>query len=372
MAKQDDAYAVPKVDPNDLPDCHAQGKNPEGYDVDDKTCHGCPDKFTCLPLSIDAELITGSLDDDIEVKGLLSKTMTYPEALARMAHRTDMIKAKKTVPDHLTTKPKNPMPEPEPEPEPDEDEPEDEEQSQQQEADTASGKDEEKMTTKPKPKKKPVSKKTGDEKGKPKAPPKAPPKADDKKPTSEGKASKSIPPKKAPAKKAAEKKAPAKKAAEKKAPAKKAAEKKAPAKKAPAKKDTGNKPQRSKAKLFPKGKGNPPAGVSKKIWWEPTPRSLTEEQMLKAMEKIKLGVAIDLDYGMQLVRKRRDGTESVVTLTKQGFEYDGNLYGSLSAAAWKAANSFRTGNEYFNISNCSCTEVRDKNGKVIARKGMSD
>jgi len=94
--------------------------------------------------------------------------------------------------------------------------------------------------------------------------------------------------------------------------------------------------------------------------------------MLKSMGKIKLGEPIDLDYGMQLVRKDRNDNELIVTLTKQGYEFKGKVYGSLSAAAMVAADSpFRSGNDFFNLVSSGCTEVRDKNGKVIAKKGMA-
>jgi hypothetical protein len=350
MAKKDDSYALPVVKPADLPDCHAEGTNPEGYDVDDKTCHGCPDKFTCLPKSIDNKLVDLTLDYDIEVKSVLSKQMTYSEAVVRMQHRVQLEKDKKPVPDDLSVCPENGLSE---KSDPDEPEPEEETESEetqsQQEADKAAEKKEgkemgTKSKTKPKVRPKPKDDKKEAAKGKPKAPPKAPPKSAAK------------PPAKPPAK-------PTKPTKPKK-PAKPPTKPKKPTKPVKPKK-----PAKAKASK-PKDRGKPPAGVKKKIWWGPTPRSLTEEQMIKSMEKIKLGVAVDLDFGMQLVRKRRDGGESVVTLTKQGYEVEGELYGSLSAAAWQCANSFRTGNEYFHLVSSACTEIRDKNGKVIARKGM--
>lgn len=354
----EDPYAVPQVDRGDIPDCHAEfGKNPEGYDPEDHTCHGCPDKFTCV--------LPANRDEDIEVAGLFNKTMTYDEALVRMQHRSQLIKNKKTVPNDLLTKPSV-------------GESKDQKGSEssgsgkaQQGADTSvtAGKGEDmskKGDKKAAPKKKKAVAKSNN-KNTPKAPPKPGAKEEskngsEKKASSKKKAAvkKALPPKKKAMvkKKAAVKKAPPKKksaAKKKKAPPKKKA---SPKKKKAAPKASGAKKKRAK-----KGTDSKPL---------PSPRAVTEEQMLKSMEKIRLGAVIDLEFGHQLVRKNRDSSESVVTLTKQGYEFNKKVYGSLSAAAMVAADSpFRSGNDFFNLKSSGCTEVRDKNGKVIASKNTS-
>ena len=316
-------YAIPPTAPADLPDCHADGKNPEGYDEGDKTCWGCPDKFVCLPKSIDKKLIDSTLDADCEVKGVLSKTMTYAEALVRMQHRQNLIADKKPVPKDLSTQP----------PEGALSKPENISGKEQTDSDEIDSEQTNGGKTMAEKKKNGKPKKTA-AKGKPKAPPK---------PAAASTNKNDKPEAQPPAPKAKPKAKPKVKPA----PKKKAASKPKGEKKSRAKKGTDSKPL-------------------------PKPRAVTEEQMLKSMGKIKLGEPIDLDYGMQLVRKDRNDNELIVTLTKQGYEFKGKVYGSLSAAAMVAADSpFRSGNDFFNLVSSGCTEVRDKNGKVIAKKGMA-
>lgn len=103
----------------------------------------------------------------------------------------------------------------------------------------------------------------------------------------------------------------------------------------------------------------------------PEARAISEEKMVAAMKRIKLGKRVELDFGWQLVRRRRGGTEQIVTLTETGFVFEEKVYPSLSAAAQVASKQpFRSGNDYFSLVASSSTEVRDRSGQTVVRGGQ--
>ncbi len=298
------AVVLPVVDKADLPECHAEGVEPEGYAASEEECDGCKDKFTCLAKSL--ELSIGpetSIEADQEVVAVLAGTVTYEDALARMGQRRSLRERGETVPDDMrATAPiepsgvptASPPPASEPPPAPPEPEPEPVDASEPEPPQTAS-------ETPAKKKKKKLKKKKATKK---KAPPKAP-----------------------------------------------AAVAKPKAK------------RKEKDPDYPLPGGKP----------LPQPRTIPAEKML---ERIKggagkrVGVRIDcpvaLELGMQIVRRKRDGTEIIVTLQPNGFEYNGETYASLSSCCIVAEKRIVSGNDFFNLSKHQGTEVRDRNGQVIA------
>lgn len=103
----------------------------------------------------------------------------------------------------------------------------------------------------------------------------------------------------------------------------------------------------------------------------PAPSPISNEAMVAAMSRIRLGKPVALDYGWQIVKRGRDGTEHVVTLRENGFEFRGQLYNSLTQCAVHACGwGYRSGNDYFSLVTSRQTEVRDPDGKVVARGGM--
>ncbi len=116
----------------------------------------------------------------------------------------------------------------------------------------------------------------------------------------------------------------------------------------------------------------------------PAPKQLTEEEMQAALEETqaKLGANIRLEYGMRIARRKRDG-DIVTRITPHGFEYDVDeklakaagfgatrqTFGSLSSVAMWAERRMVSGNDFFNLSKHTCTEVRDPKGRIIDRKG---
>lgn len=103
----------------------------------------------------------------------------------------------------------------------------------------------------------------------------------------------------------------------------------------------------------------------------PAPRENNEEQQKAALSRIALGQDFDVAVGMEIVRKRRDGSEIVVKVVKTGFKMDGVIYSSLSAAGQHASQRAVSGNDFFNIKNYSCTEIRGEGvpGGVFSKQG---
>lgn len=115
--------AIPMPAPEELPECHAKGEQPQGYDVEDGVCWNCRDKFTCLPDAIERGLIDGKLAQDQEVEGVVSGSMTFRMAINRMKARKDIMDRGGTVPHDLeighapeAKSPRAPAPAPAPEP----------------------------------------------------------------------------------------------------------------------------------------------------------------------------------------------------------------------------------------------------------------
>jgi hypothetical protein len=101
----------------------------------------------------------------------------------------------------------------------------------------------------------------------------------------------------------------------------------------------------------------------------PEPRLLDPDEMKRALARVRVGQSFQLRYGMQLVRKMRSGREYVVTITSQGFVFDGHTYSSLSGAAMHAVRRLVDGNDFFSLVSHACTEIRGADGRVLARRG---
>ena len=116
----------------------------------------------------------------------------------------------------------------------------------------------------------------------------------------------------------------------------------------------------------------------------PAPKRLTEEEMNEQLAEAqsKLGANIQLEYGMEIARRKREG-DIVAVITPHGFSYDVGeklakaagfdkpvqLFGSLSSVAMWAERRMVSGNDFFNLAKHNCTEVRDTQGRIIDRKG---
>ncbi len=88
------------VEPSRLPPCHPDGADPLGYDKDETSCHNCPDKFRCLPKTIATGLAETQLEDDLEVKTVVSHNGDFASAqrehgraIERMKRRLAITKA---------------------------------------------------------------------------------------------------------------------------------------------------------------------------------------------------------------------------------------------------------------------------------------
>lgn len=78
---------LPDVPPEEIPDCHARGEDPSGYDPRERECQNCPDKFTCLPEARAAKLIDVPIDADLEVEAVLADRLTFDAAMERFKLR---------------------------------------------------------------------------------------------------------------------------------------------------------------------------------------------------------------------------------------------------------------------------------------------
>jgi len=401
-------YDIP-LPTGDVSPCHTNGIAPEGYDPAEGVCHDCVDKFTCLPAAVARPAVWTSrgaspatIESDVEVAGVLAKRMTYDVAIDRMTRRNALSMEGKEIPPELRTAPLTPLPVDVPhalDPDVDLDAVSDtDEPVEAVEAPKA-------KPAKAKPVKAPKAKAvkaasatpepsaadesptialttigslaelsvlavamktTKSAKAKPAKAPKAkakPVKAPKAKPVKAPKAK----PVKAP--KAKPVKAPkAKPAKAKPVKAPKAKPVKAPK---PAKPVKAPKPAKPVKAPQERGVRNGVASFlnGKRL---PGPITLTLEAMVASMERIRLGVPIDLEIGHQIVRKARGGVEHVVKLTKNGYAYNGEVYGSLSAVAQNASGTpCRSGNDWFGIAKSDATCVRNAAGKVIARRGLA-
>ena len=325
-----DPYAVPPIKDYEDLTCHAlAGPGAEGYDGADPICINCTAKFSCLPAAVaNPEIWTSrhvrvwEVNDDHEVVLLQHREMTFADLEARIAARdrfvaeymaanpsADNAKILAAVPEDLKVR-RHVEPEvPEPVEEIPEEQPEADETAAEEEASK-------KPATKKRARKKKVTKP-----------------------------------------KAAAQEAPKKPATKKKTVTKP----KAPPKPTKPVEATGDRPLHRDGQLGKRGKN------------VPSPKPVSEEDMTKAISKIKLGVRIEWEYGFQIVRKVRGGDEHIATLTKNGFLFNGDdqLYASLSAVSQVASGTpGRAGNDYFGILKSHNTEVRNTAGKVIAKKAM--
>lgn len=335
----------------DLPECHVHGTDPVGYETDledAEDCQNCVDKFTCLPDSIKTELIDGTIDIDPEVLAVHDGRMLIQVGRKRVSQRQDLVEKEEAIPDELRF----------------------------DNVEAVAGKpatkknddnnDEENVTMDPneteavpKKKKKAKKKKAEAKAAAPAAPAKKKKKAASK---SNGKAE---------AKAAAPKKKKKKKAEAKAA---------APAKTKKKPKDA----KKSKGKKSGKGKSPNAGGKNDKVLADgrlelgngriaPAPKKLDKEKMAKSLGRLLLGTPFDVEVGMQLIQKRRSGNDVIVKIKKDGYEWDGDVYGSLSAACMWATHRSVSGNDMFNFTKHSNITIKGKGVPNSSfRKGDAD
>ena len=309
-----DQYAIPKADKASLPACHAQGSSPEGYDGEEIVCANCLDKFTCLPAAVKKPIVwTGRgvrawrLDDDIEVVGVLSKKMTFAHAQARMLKRDEFIANDRAIPESLQTRPP--------------------ETSEAEDLGDEDGEDDGEADED-------LAPHTTEEQA-------AQPDEDDEETEDEDEEEEedTMAPKK------------------KSKPAAKPVKAAKPAKAAKPGPRTGIRSTRATGGVAATTRGGKTLAHT---------RTLSADEMGKAMSRIAIGAEIEFKVGMQIVRKTRNG-EVVVVLKENGFLYDDKLWSSLSGAAMAATRASRSGNDFFSLKS-GCTEVRNAKGQVIASK----
>ncbi len=408
---------IPVTPLQELPPCHTRGESPQGYDPKIHDCsHLCPDKFTCLPEAIEGKLVKLELSCDREVQAVLNGGLKYTDAIGRMKQRRSLQDAGKELPEKLLPtweglldavgSEEDVVEEPEA-PVYDEEEeslgPADAELNEIEEQDDEDDEEGKPMVDSDATDEEEVAaaseRETAPETPKSKRPPKKQ-KLAAKLPdhTTIGRGGVVIWQQStdSPAIKVG-------KVCEVKgegwgwwsidnadespkwydtrdqaltallkSPAAKRALK--PPKKA-TKATTGARVANGKAN-WPTMKNGKPL---------PSPKKLNEEEMRNALTAIqgKLGTNIELDYGMKLVRKKRDG-DVIAAITPHGFEYTiadttalkgaglekpKQIFGSLSSVAMWHERRMVSGNDFFNVGKHTCTEVRDKKGKVLDRKG---
>lgn len=378
----------------EIPECHAMGSEPIGYETnlkDAQDCQDCGDKFTCLPDGIRTRLIDADLSIDPEVKAAYRGFVTTESMRARVAQRQALRESGDPIPKNLrfdappipidkldaasnditvtpklskgeTTMAKKAKKEeeaeepkaktkvkaakPPPPPEPDEDEEEEEEEEQVEEEAEADEVDESK-----------------DEESDDEEPEADEPEDDEEEPEDEEEEE--------PMKKAKKKEKVAKAPKEPKVKAKKAKIKESKVKAAKRKKNE-NAPANSrgekgsfryegKSKKLSDGRIQLPNGRI-----IPAPKELTKEQMGITLARLNevLALPLDLDYGMRLVQERRKGGDMEITLAKNGYHLNlnGETYGSLTAACMAGLGRFVSGPAVFNF---------EKNGNVaVTGKGV--
>jgi DNA-directed RNA polymerase specialized sigma24 family protein len=326
------------VEPGEVPTCLPGQADPQGYDHTDELCQGCPDKFRCLPMALEAGLVQGDLSLDREVEAVVgaqtleAKARAHERAVERMLRRqaiiakANLVGEKPVIPaDLLTRRPK-----------------------------VVAGPVE--VVADPEMPSGCVELRSGEHtvaienigceacggecRGHDE-PPLAGPSA-----AAAGR------------KDAKEPKAKPKKKATKKRSAKHgrkvAKERKAKAvseRKVEAAREANGRGTMRNGKLLP------------------PIRQLTKFQMDQAIRRIRIGQPFDLQLGMQIVRKKREG-EIVITLVDNGFECDGVIYSSLSTAAMYQERRIVSANAFFNLEQNKCTEIRNKRGKPIAGQGV--
>lgn len=352
---------IPACDPKDLPNCHAEGEKPEGYDAGDDMCRGCIDKFTCLPAAERNPKIwtvrgarVWKVSDDADVEAVLGGALSYDDAIARMMERQQYIDDDEEVPEELA------LPRPSPGTPPSKKSaPQAQTKDQVSQHSPADTKEEEE----PEVAKKSKPKKAAKAKAKKSSPPRAAKKKVSKPPpkkAAKARVTKAL-------KRAAKSKAkPASRPPRR--PRLSAAEPSTPP---PAEKRQSVAPPAAAAKRHssvppaPLPHKHPIARNGKPL---PLPKQISEEQMIESMQRIKLGKPIEFEVGMTIVRKTKDG-EHTVLLTKTGYLYSGDaaVYPSLSGVAQVASGTpNRSGNDYYNLVTSRATSVVSAKGKVIA------
>ncbi len=317
---------LPVVKPEDLPECHAEA--PEaggrlGYAHEEVDCQNCADKFSCVKASIETSLVAGlTLETDIEVREVLMGRAQFVDVAQRLKQRRQLVKARSEIPDALLLVNFGKVEETETEEE-------EEEEATEEVASEEPGTEED------------ASEPTDDGEA-----------AAEETENTESEKETTM------AKKKTAKKTTTKAAAKPAKPAKPAAPAKPakPAKPAPAAKPA--KPVKAPAaKRIPSEKRvaiSLPGGER----YLPQPKELTPDAMATVLGRVQLGQPFDLGTGMQLVRKLRGGEEQVVTIKKNGFEFGGAIYPSLTAAAMWATQRSVNGNTHFGVGSQSCTEIR--------------
>jgi len=370
------AKNVPDVSAEDATDCHAANEGPDaaGYEPSSEDCTvKCPDKFSCLVALVGNRAknhLKLTLASDSEVEAVTSGEMTWEGFVKRYNERMALLDAGKPVPAALL--PKGAASAPAPAVASDDtgdddtgDDASDDEGAEQEAATAAT---------------------TDDDNGN----------DDEEDPMAKSETTKKASAKKAPAKKAEPKKAAPKKVEPKKAEPKKAEPKKAAPKKvepkkaapAPAKKGTAKKaaPKIEKAPAPAKKNGKAERAPAKRSRIDPSkrvaicegkrhlpqPRSLSTEEMSEALGRLDFGQKFDLAVGMEIVRKRRAGEQTVVRIAKDGFIWNGTTYPSISAAVMWAEQRSVSGNDFFSIVKHGCTQIQGKAvpGNVVSRGGV--
>ena len=323
---------LPIVKTEELPDCHAALPTGPGYDPADLLCRDqCRDKFSCVRDLVNdrAKNEKGyTLAVDTEVQAVLSGTLSHDDAIARMKKRNAIVESGGQITDALSTV----LP----------------------------------LAKAPAPAvKAPAAPPTLAPAAEPAAPAapvvEAPARVPEPEPTDTKTSDKTSDTK------TSEEDMGTKTSEEDMGTKKKAANK---PEKAAKKKDAPpppNKPE-TKPEGAPKRKGKAPIPTANRVAiygagkerWLPQPRALTEDQMAAALGRVRLGQSFDLAIGMEIVRKKRDGSEVVVKIAKDGFAMDGVTYPSLSAAGQWASRRAVSGNDFFNVEVYSCTEIRGK------------
>lgn len=325
---------LPVVKAEELPDCHASLPQGPGYDPNEAGCRdSCPDKFSCIrdlvaDTAKNTEKRTWAVDS--EVQAVLDGTISYDDAIARMKKRAALVASGGAVPADLSTTQPIVVEKAKPEPEPAAAEPETSDEGEDDESDEGSAESAPETTTT-----NGASETTTNDEGED--------------PMAKKNAKKG-------AKKSGKKSAPP-------PPAKAAKAPKAP--KAPKEKKSRagvpRIPKEKRVAIYSEGHHR----------FLPQPRALDAEQMAAALARVKLGQTFDLAVGMEIVRKKRDGSEVVVKIAKDGFVMDGVTYPSLSAAGQWASKRAVSGNDFFNTQSYSCTEIRGKGvpGGVFSKQG---
>lgn len=349
---------LPPVDVQEV-ECHALAPTGPGYDPEDPTCHTqCPDKFSCVQALVDSRTKNTkniTLETDQEVKAVLTSLISLEDAHARMKRRLPILQSGGKIPDELSVtvpivvaKAAKKVEAEEEEAEAEEsdaeseEEAEAEEEASEEEAETEDAEEEEEASEEQEEStEEEASEETAEEE-------------DDE---DEEEEETTMATKKSTKKATKATKATAAKATSAKKPATKAKA----AKKASGAKRGPRIPKSERTQIYGKDSNR----------FLPQAREITEDQMALALSRVKLGQPFELGIGMEIVRKKRDGSEVAVKITKNGFVMDGETYSSLSAAGQWASKRAVSGNDFFNVETYSCTEIRGKGvpGGVYSKLG---